>query len=151
MSKPAANPFFEVDFSKFADFSRLASEFKSPMSFEPMLAAQRRNIEAFTAVNQAAFESMQSLIRRQADLMRQGMEDAASLMSAMMSCPTPQEKVMRHAEASKMAMEKYLANARDVAETLSKCNSQAMEAVSNRLNEGLEELRGMMKPRQEAA
>jgi phasin family protein len=94
---------------------------------------------------------MQSLIRRQADLMRQGMEDAASLMSAMMSCPTPQEKVMRHAEASKMAMEKYLANARDVAETLSKCNSQAMEAVSNRLNEGLEELRGMMKSRQEAA
>ena len=40
---------------------------------------------------------------------------------------------------------------RDVAETLSKCNSQAMEVVTNRLSEGLEELRGMMKTGQKSA
>jgi phasin family protein len=151
MSKPAANPFFEVDFSKFADFSKLAGEFKAPMNMEPLLAAQRRNIEAMTAVGQAAFESMQALARRQADAMRQGMEEAANMMSSMMTSPSPEEKVMRQAEASKAAMEKCIANARDIAETLSKCNTQAMEVVTNRLSESVEELRGMMKPRQQDA
>lgn len=152
MSKPMSNPFFEMDFSKFADFTKMASEFKGPFNMEPMLAAQRRNIEAMTAVNQAAYESMQSLARRQAEMARQSMEDLMSLMSGMMSSPaSPEEKVIRQAEASKMAVEKCIANARDVADTFSKCNTQAMEVVANRLSEGLEELRGMMKSRQQNA
>lgn len=152
MSKPVANPFFEVDFSKFADFTKMAADFKAPFNMEPFLAAQRKNIEAFTAVNQAAYESMQSLARRQADMMRQGMEDAAGLVSAMMASPaSPEEKVLRQAEASKVAMDKCMANARDVVDTLSKCNTQAMEVVANRMSEGLEELRGMMKSRQQNA
>lgn len=143
--KPAANPFFEIDFSKFADFSKLAQDFKG-FSMEPLLAAQRRNIEAMSAVNQAAYEGMQAIARRQSDLMRQSMEDVAGLMSMMMSSPaSAEEKMMRQAEASKMAVEKCLANARDVAETVNKCNTQAMEVVSTRLSEGLEELRGIMK------
>ena len=151
MSKPAANPFFEVDFSKIPDFSKLASEFKTPFNMGPFLAAQRRNVETMTAVNQAAFESMQSLARRQTDMVRQSMEECATMMSAMMSAPSPEDKVMRQAEASKAAMEKCLANVRDIAETLNKCNSQAMEAVTTRLSEGMEELRGMMKSRQQDA
>ncbi len=152
MSKPAANPFFEVDFTKFADFAKMASEFKSPFSMEPLMAAQRRNIEAFTAVNQAAYEAVQAIARRQSELMRQSMEEATSMMSAMMASPaSPQEKVIRQAEASKVAVEKCIANAREVADTISKANTQAMEVVTNRLSEGLEELRGMMKPRQQDA
>ena len=152
MSKPAANPFFEIDFSKFSDFSKMAAEFKAPFNLEPIFAAQRRNIEAFTAVNQAAYESMQSLARRQAEMVRQTVEDATSLVSTLVSSPaSPEEKMMRQAEASKAAVEKCIANARDVAETFSKCNTQAMEVVSNRLSEGLEELRGMMKSRQQNA
>jgi phasin family protein len=152
MSKPAANPFFEIDFSKFADFSKLASEFKGPFNMEPLLAAQRRNIEAFTAVNQAAYEGIQSIARRQTDLVRQSIEEATNLMSTLLSSPgSPEEKVIRQAEASKAAVEKCIANARDVAETLNKCNSQAMDVVTNRLSEGLEELRGMMKAQKQNA
>jgi phasin family protein len=152
MSKPVANPFFEIDFSKFADFSKLASEFKSPFNMEPLLAAQRRNIEAFTAVNQAAYEGIQSIARRQTDLVRQSMEEAANLVSTLLSSPaSPEEKVIRQAEASKAAVEKCIANARDVAETLNKCNNQAMDVVTNRLTEGLEELRGIIKSRQQNA
>ena len=161
MSKPAVNPFFEIDFSKFADFTKMASEFKSPMmnpmsmnmmNMEPMMAAARRNIEAMTAVNQAAYEGMQTLARRQVDMMRQSIEDCASMMNMMMSTPaSPEEKMMRQAEASKAAMEKCMTNAREMAETVSKCNSQAMEVVTNRLSESMEELRGMMKPRQQDA
>ncbi len=158
MSKPSSNPFFETDFtklmdvskfmdmSKFADASKAFSDFKlaSP-NFEALMSAQRRNIEAFTALNQAAFESVQGLIRRQTELVREGMQEAASTVNAVLSSPSPEEKVIRQAEASKAAVDKCIANARDITETLTKCNYQALEAVSSRLNESLEELRGMIK------
>ena len=153
MSKPAANPFFEIDFSKFADMSKMASEFKMPFSMEPMMAMQRRNVEAMTAVNQAAYESMQMIARRNMDMMRQGMEDMMGMMNSMMTMPSasPQEKVMRQAEVSKMAVEKCITNAKEVADTLNKCNTQAMEIVANRLSESMEEIRGMMQPKQQNA
>lgn len=146
MSKPAANPFFEADFSKLMDTTKLFGEFKVPgFNFEALAAAQRKNIEAITAVNQAAFESIQTIARRQAELVRQGFEESSSLLNAVMSSPTPEDKVIRQAEASKAAVDKYLANARDIGETISKYNYQAIETVSNRLNEGLEELRDIIK------
>ena len=152
MSKPSTNPFFEADFSKLGDFSKLMDvskmmgEFKMPsFNFEALMTAQRKNIEAMTAVNQAAYESIQSLARRQAELVRQGFEEATSTMSAVMSSPSPEEKVIRQAEASKAAVDKCLANARDIAETITKCNTQAMEKVSARLNESVEELRDIIK------
>lgn len=152
MSKPASNSFFEPDFSKMMDVSRMMGEFKMPScDMEAMMSAYRRNMEAMAAVNQAAFETMQTIARRQADLMRQGFEEATGMINAVMSSPTPEEKVMRQVEASKAAMEKCMAGARDIAESVSKCQSRTMETVTNRMSEGLEELRGMMKNGKAAA
>lgn len=146
MSKPGSNPFFE------ADFSKLMGEFKMPQfNFEALMNAQRKNIEAMTAVNQAAFESFQALARRQAELLRQGLEETQQTMNAVMSSASPEEKVIRQAEASKAAVDKCMANAKEIADTLAKCNTQAMETVSNRLSEGMEELRDIIKPANRAA
>ena len=151
MSKPSANPFFEIDFSKYMDMSKMMGDMKMPnMNYEALMTACRRNIEVMTAVNQAAFESMQSLIRRQSELARQNFEEITGMMNTLMACPTPEEKVMRQAEASKIAVDKCMANAREIAEVVAKCNYQAMQTVSARMNEGLEELRCMIKPSQAA-
>jgi len=146
MSKPFANPFFEADMSKLFDFSKMGGDFQMPkFDMEAAATLQRKNMETCTALTQAAFETFQSLWRRQADMARQMMEETAQTMQAIVTCPSPEEKVMKQAEASKMAMEKCLANVRDIAETIAKCNSQAMETVSTRMNEGMDELRGIIK------
>lgn len=146
MSKPACNPFFESDFGKMMDMSRIMGEFKIPaFNMEACLSACRRNVEVATAVNQATIETMQAVIRRQAEWMRQGFEETTSMMNAVMNSPSPEEKVMRQAEASRAAMEKCMANMRDISETISRCQSQAMETVSTRMAESVEELRGLMR------
>ncbi len=146
MPQSPANPFFETNFSKYADFSKTLSDFKVPtISYEAISATIRKNLETIASINQATFESMQSLTRQQADVVRQGLEEATALMNSIMSCPTPEEKVVKQAEASKVAIDKCILNAREIAETISKCNSKALETVSTRMNESLEELRGMMK------
>jgi len=147
MSKSATNPVIEANFKKLADTSKVLSEFKMPgFDMNALMEIQRKNVEAITAINQTVFESLQSLAQRQVELMQQGIQEAAKLMNTAMSAPTLQEKVGCHAEASKGVVEKCMANARDAAETLAKCNSQTMETVSHRMTDGLEELRGLMKP-----
>ncbi|MDP9126666.1 MAG: TIGR01841 family phasin [Pseudomonadota bacterium] len=146
MSKPASNPFFEADFSKFMDVSKMMGEFKMPFfDAEALSNAYRRNMETVALVNQATLETVQTLARRQAELVRQGFEETTGIVNAIMSGSTPEEKMLRQAEASKAAVEKCIANARDFAETVNKCHTKTMETVSNRMAEGLEELRGIIK------
>ena len=77
--------------------------------------------------------------------MAQGFQVSANLMNVIMAAPTAQEKIMRQAEGSKMAIDQYFSNARDASETLAKCNQQMMEIVSSRMAENLEELRSLGK------
>jgi phasin family protein len=152
MSKPAANPFFETDFSKFMDMSKMMGEFKFPaFNAEAIMAAHRKNLETVAAINQACFESFQGLARRQAELARQCVEECAAMYNAVLSSDTPEDKVIRQAECSKAAVDRCVANAREIAETVTKNNCQALETLSNRLNEGLEEFRDMVKNGRAAA
>ena len=167
MSKPFTNPFFNAsntdlskmfdmskmtdmskmfDMSKFADMSKIFGDCRMPQ-FDPeaAFALQRKNIEAFTALSQAAYESIQSLCHRQAESYRQIIEEITQTTQAILSCPTTESKAIKQAEASKAALEKYLANLRDASETIAKCNSQAFETVSARLNDSMSELRGIVK------
>jgi phasin family protein len=121
-------------------------EFKMPgFDMTALMEMQRKNIETITTINQTIFGNLQSFVQRQAELMRQGFEETSNLMNAMMSSPTTQDKVIRQAEASKNVVEKCMANARDASETLDKCNSHTMETISNRMNEGMGELRSLIK------
>jgi phasin family protein len=152
MSRPAANGFFEADFSKYMDMSKMMGEFKMPsMNMEAVMTSHRKNLEACAAVAQAACETMQALARRQGEWMRQCSEECTSMMNAIMAAETPEEKVIRHAEISKAAMDKCMANCREIAETVARTNCQAMEAVSNRMSEGLDEFRDLVRNGKAAA
>ncbi|MGB9152374.1 MAG: phasin family protein [Alphaproteobacteria bacterium] len=152
MSKPFTNPFLETDMSKLFDMSKISGNFNMPqLNMDAATNLHRKNIEACTALNQAALESFQALWRRQADVARQMMEETAQAMQAIVSCPSPEEKMIKHAEASKATMDKCLANVRDVTETVAKCNVHALETVSTHINESMNELRGTMKGASAAA
>jgi phasin family protein len=146
------------DMSKIFDVSKITGDWKMPQmpqmtqmpqmqmcDGEAILALQRKNIEAFTALSQATMETMQALWRRQADSCRQIMGEITQMSQTVMACPTPEAKAMKQAEVSKAAMERYISNLRDASETVAKCNTQAMETVGARLNETLNEMCGMVK------
>ena len=146
MPSPEDTPILKANFPKLVDLSKAMKNFNVPnLDMGALMEAQHKNMQAIMVVNQAAFENFQAYIQRQAALMTQGMQVHANLMNAIMAAPTAQEKAMHHAEASKTAIDQCFSNVRDAAETLSKCNQQVMEIVSNRMTEGLEELRGLVK------
>jgi phasin family protein len=134
------------DMSKICDMSKMTGNSCMPqLDIEAAYALQRKNMEAFTALSQAAYENFQSLWRRQADCIRQIVEEMTQTMQAIISSPTTEGKTIKQAEVSKSALDKYLASLRDASETIAKCNTQALETVSTRMNEGMSELRGIVK------
>lgn len=139
MAKPTAYPFFELDVSK------LVSEFKIPgVDIDALAASQRRNIEAVSAANQLAIEGFQAVVRRQAEILRQTLEESSSLISELMGAGSPEDKLAKQAELVKIAFEKALANMRELAEMVAKSNTEASNVISKRVSESLEEFKAIV-------
>ncbi len=139
MAKPTAYPFFEMDISK------VLSEFKLPgVDVDAILASQRKNIEAVTAANQLAIEGFQAVVRRQASILRQTLEETGTILTEALSAGSPEDKAAKQAELVKTAFEKALSNMKELAELVAKSNTEAANVISNRVSESLEELKSAL-------
>ncbi len=137
MSKPGS-PIWDIDVSK------MLGDMKLPMvDMDAIMASQRKNIEALTNANKLAFEGIQAVARRQADVMRQMIEEISGMVSEMMSAGSPEERVSKQADLAKAAYEKVLGNMKELAEMLAKSNTEAAEVITTRISESLDELKSM--------
>jgi phasin family protein len=108
---------------------------------ESVLASQQKNIQALTAANQLAFEGFQAVARRQSEILRQTIEQTSNIVTELMAAGSPEDKVAKQADLVKLAFEKALANARELAELVAKSNSEAADVINKRVSESLEELK----------
>jgi phasin family protein len=115
------------------------------LDVESLVAAQRKNIEAFTQANQLAVEGAQAVARRQVEIARQAVDEASALMKEWTQPGAPEERIAKNAEIAKQAFEKGIANARELAELVTKANTEAFNVINKRVAEGFEELREYAK------
>ena len=142
------NPFANVDFSKF-DFSKMMGDFKIPgFDMQAAMDAQRKNIEALTAANQAAVQGMQAVAQRQAEILSQAMNEVSAVAQQLASASSnPQEMTAKQAELARKAFEQALANMRELAEMVSKSNTEAFAIINKRVTESLQELKSLVAPK----
>jgi phasin family protein len=133
-------PFFETDFTK------IFSEFQIPgFDMTSLIATQRRNLEAVNAANQLAVEGVQAVLRRQAEIMRQMVEESSTVMREMMATGAPEQKIAQQTDLVKAAFEKALANLREMTEMVAKSNSEAADVLTKRIGESLTELKSSVQ------
>jgi phasin family protein len=144
------NPFANVDFSKFDfskfDFSKALGDLKIPgFDLEAAMNAQRKNIEALNAANQAAVQGMQAVAQRQAEILGQAVNEISTVAQQLASASTnPKELTTKQAEVARKALEQALANARELAEIVSKSNTEAFAIINKRVTESLQELKSLV-------
>jgi phasin family protein len=127
------------------DLEKMMKEFKIPgVDVDSMMSSQRRNFEAIGEANKVAMEGMQAVAQRQSEIMREAMEEMAKTTKNMAAIGSPQEASGQQADMARESFEKALANMRELAEMVAKSNSEAFEVVNRRMNESLEEFKGMM-------
>lgn len=136
---------FAEQFEKF-DFTKAADQFKVPgLDAQALVEYQKRNLEAFAAANKVALEGTQAVIRRQAEILRQGVEEASKAFAEMNAAGTPQDKILKQAELAKEAYEAALANLRELTEMASKSNGEAADLLSSRVSESFGEFTSEIK------
>jgi len=142
MTTNGKHTLFDMDLGKaFAGFSFPG------LDMESLLAAQRKNLEAFTQANQLAVEGAQAIARRQVELARQAMDEASAALREWTQPGAPEEQVAKNVEMVKHAFEKGVANARELAELVTKANSEAFGVIHKRVAESFEEIRDYTKQR----
>ena len=129
------------------DLRRMMGEWKVPnLDLDAVAQSQRKNIEALTQANQLALEGTQAWMRRNLELARQGMEDLQAMMTELTKPNgSMEDRLARQADYSKKAIEKGLANFRDLADLVTKANTEAMNVLTRRVTESLEEVRDYAK------
>ncbi|MFZ1827890.1 MAG: phasin family protein [Candidatus Competibacteraceae bacterium] len=147
------NPFANVDFSKFDfgkfDVTKMLGDVKIPgFDLQAVMDAQRKNIEALNAANQAAVQGMQAVAQRQAEILSQSMSEVSSIAQQLASSASnPQEMTTKQAELARKAFEQALANMRELAEMVSKSNTEAFAIINKRVTESLQELKSLVAPK----
>lgn len=134
-------PTFKFPFGD-VDFTKAFGEFKMPsFDVEALVEAQRKNVAAFTAANQTAFEAVKSATQRQADMIKMATEEFSKAASDMMSASTFEEKAVKQADATKKVFETTVANFREISEIVAKGNTEALDVVNKRIAEALDEVK----------
>lgn len=135
MAKQPENP-FDLDVTKYF------GDFKLPgVDVEALVSSQRKNIEALTQANKTAFDGVQALFKRQAEIIRQAVEEGTLIAKELAEPGAPQDKVVRQTEIAKLAFERGLANARELTEIITKSNNEAADLLNKRFTQLLDEVK----------
>ena len=125
-----------------AEFSNALKQYKlSGVDLDSLVASQKKNLEALTSANRVAFEGLQAVAKRQAEILQETMNEASRAVDQLSKTGSPPEIAAKQAELTKNAFERALANMRELAEMVSKANQEASNAVNSRISASLDEIR----------
>lgn len=122
------------------DVSELFKQFQIPgVDVGKLMEGQRENIKALQEANQTALQGWQNLMSRQTELMREAFESWQAAVGDTAKTP-PGEMAQKQIEHGQKAIEKALANMRELAEMAIKSQSDAAEVIRKRFEAGLKEI-----------
>ncbi|MDE3015543.1 MAG: TIGR01841 family phasin [Pseudomonadota bacterium] len=116
-----------------------ADMFKNTFDFNQLFSTQRRNIEALSEVNQTIVEGAQAISRRQAEVIRENVENTLKASKEMMTGGSPETSLTKQAELAKEFFENALSNLREITETVTKSGFEAFDVLNKRTAETIEE------------
>lgn len=141
--------------NQYADMMKMFSQFKMPaMGTMPQMPSfdmnglstmGRRNMEAFSAANQAVSEGMQAVGRRQAELARSSVEKLLKTTKDMLVNGSPEINTAKQADLAKTMIEQSMSNLREVSELVAKSGFEAFDVINKRAAESLNEISKLNK------
>ncbi len=113
------------------------------IDFDAVVASQRSNVEALANASRAAFEGSQAVAKRQAEILQETMTQTSKSFETLAEAGSPSEVVAKQAELAKEAFEKALGDMRELAEMVTKAQQGAIDTMSGRISQTLDEVKHM--------
>jgi|SRR5271166_3649802 len=127
----------------FGDIGKLLEQFKLPgIDMSSIVESRRKDIEALAQANQVALKGVASIADKQAEFVQAVMADVAAKLKSVSEGGASSAAAM---EVAKQSFDKALAALRNLAETTTQSQSQAIDLINARAKASLEELRAQLK------
>ena len=140
-----AGKFFNADF--FKSFTPANTLF--PVDFTSLFELQRKNMQAVTEAQQIFVENLQTVAKRQAQLLTQMVEDNTTVAQQIMTEGTPEEKFTRQADMARSAYERSVSNFNELTDLVSKSSREAGEVLNKRVTASLTEFKDSVEKARE--
>ena len=125
----------------YTDFFKVFGEIKAPqIDFNSIFTAQRRNIEAITTAGQVFAEGVQAVTRRQAEVVRSGVEQCLKASKDALTSGSPEVTASKQADFARGSFENAITHLREVSEMVTKSSFEAFDVLNKRAAESLEEI-----------
>lgn len=125
----------------FGDLGELVEQFKLPgVDMNAIVESRRKDVEALMATNKAMFESLQELVKKQADVFSHAMSSAQECVQSLTKgggLPDP----TKQSEFASKAYEKAVADMNELAAMARKAQSEVMAAITERAKQSVEEMK----------
>ena len=132
----------------FVDFTKMFEQFKMPgINMAALVEARRHDIAALSQANKIAYEGMQELARKQAEILRATLQEIQSSVTETAGRAQPVALDGHLAELVEQAIQKALSNMRELAEVAVKTQTDAFTIISKRAMENVNEMKALMRPK----
>lgn len=122
------------------DVNELLKQFQIPgVDLGKWADSQRENIKALQEANQTAVKGWQSLMTRQAEILRESLEAWQQAVTDS-SVSEPAEIAQKQLELGQKAFSKALSNMRELAEIAIKSQSEAADIIRKRVEQNIRDL-----------
>lgn len=124
------------------EFSNAMKQYRLPgVNIEAVVESQKKNLEALTSANRVAFEGLQAVAKRQAEILQETMNEASKAVDSVAKAGSPPEMAAKQLEIAKQAFDKAIGNMRELAEMVAKANEAAANTVNGRISATLDEIK----------
>lgn len=128
------------------DLRTIIERFKLPAIDVNLLAeSTRKDVQALVAANEVAQRSVDTLVRRQAELLAQTLNQWQAETKDLFTGKTAAETASRQVEQAQQALGRAIGNAREIAEFVGQSHEQMTEILKRRIQEGVEDLQSRLQ------
>ena len=125
----------------FADIRSVLDQLKLPgIDIQAIIAGRRQDIEAVADANKKAFEGMKALVQRQTEMLKEAVAEWRAAVKDITATDRG-DKAAKSAELARQALDRAIANMRELAEMAVKSQSDAWESMGKRFQENVADLK----------
>ncbi len=130
-----------------SDFFKSFSNFNVPsVDVNEFFNVGRRNLEAYSAANQAIIEGAQAINKRGSEVIQSNVEKCLSASRDILgNAASPETNTQKQSEVTKDVFETCVSSAREISEMASKSAFEAFDVINKRCAEAMEETNQIAK------
>ncbi len=113
------------------------------VDLEPLIETQRRNAEALMEANRSLLDGYRDLLRRQSEMVQDGLANLREAVDDVRATDGVSNKQEVGTERARAVLDQSAENMRELGERVVTANRNALETLTTRLTDSLEELRAI--------